>query len=229
ICTASEGTAYAMSESSVRWEERFDAFIEWFELLASPAIQTTPNLASHIVIALVVQHVAHKQNDGLVAQVLPPVGGATRLRPYLTSFVHNRNRAVAGIFDDLAFCDVDDRRTIAVTVPRHDAAWLDSEFAEPELTPLDVGRLLFKIDGGEDCVGDALGCIGDRRTYVGFHLVGGATASSRGRNADERRSSGDASKNQVLTERSATRDAIKHVRSLLCKAFPEGGRNDIEN
>ena len=35
--------------------------------------------------------------------------------------MHNRNRAVAGIFDDLAFCDVDDRRTIAVTMPRHAA------------------------------------------------------------------------------------------------------------
>src|SRR5262249_36616317 len=118
-------------------------------------------------------------NDGLVSQVLPPMGGATRLRPYLASFVHNRNRAVAGIFDNLAFCDVDDRRTIAVTVPRHDAAWLDSKFTEPELTLLDVCRLLFKVDGGEDRVGYALACFGDGRTYVGLHLVGGATASSR--------------------------------------------------
>ena len=78
------------------------------------------------------------------------MGGATRLWPYLASFVHNRNRAVAGIFDDFAFCDVDDRRTIAVAVPRHDAAWLDSKFTEPELTLLDVCRLLFKIDGGKD-------------------------------------------------------------------------------
>src|SRR5262249_51411700 len=167
------------------------------------------------------------QNDGLVSEVLPPMGGATRLRPYLASFVHNWNRAVAGIFDDLAFCDVDDRRTIAMTVPRHDAAWLNSKFAEPELTLLDVCRLLFKIDGGQDRVGHTLGCIGDRRTYVGFHLIGGATASSRGRHADERRSSGDASQNQVSAEASA-RDAIKHVRSLLCKAFPEGGRNGTE-
>jgi hypothetical protein len=49
------------------------------------------------------------------------MGGATRLWPYIASLVHNRNRAVAGVFDDLAFCDVDDRRTIGVTVPRHDA------------------------------------------------------------------------------------------------------------
>src|SRR5215813_9758762 len=123
------------------------------------------------------------------------MGSANSPLPDLASFVHNWNRAVAGIFDDLAFCDVDDRRTIAMTVPRNDAAWLNSKFAEPELTLLDVCRLLFKIDGGEDCVGDALGCIGDRRTYVGFHLVGGATASSRGRHADERRSSADASQN----------------------------------
>src|SRR5262245_11643277 len=149
------------------------------------------------------------------------MGGATRLWPYLTSFVHDRNRAVAGIFDDLAFCDVDDRRTIAVAVPRHDAAWLDSKFTEPELTLLDVCRLLFKIDGGKDRVGHALGRIGDRRAYVGFDLFGGTTASGRCGNADERRSSGDASQNQVLAEASAARDAIKHVRGLLCKAFPE--------
>src|ERR1700745_2826900 len=148
------------------------------------------------------------------------MGGATRLWPYLASLVHNRNRAVAGIFDDLAFCDVDDRGAIAVTVPRHDAVWLDSKFTEPELALLDVCRRLFKIDGGEDGVGHALGRIGDRRTYVGFHLVGGATARSRARYADERRSSSDAGQNQVLAEASAARDAIKHVRGLLCKAFP---------
>src|SRR6516225_11836394 len=156
------------------------------------------------------------------------MGGAAGLGPYVASFVHDRNRAVAGIFDDLAFCDVDDRRTIAVTVPRHDAAWLDSKFTEPELALLDVCRLFFKIDGGKDRVGHTLGRFGDRRTYVGFHLVGGATASSRGRYADERRSSGDASQNQVLAEASAARDAIKHVRGLLCKAFSEGGRNGTE-
>src|SRR5215472_16878207 len=170
------------------------------------------NLASHVVIALVVQHVAHKQNDGLVSQVLPPMGCAAGLWPYLTSFVHNRNQAVTCLFDDLAFCDVDDRGTVAVTVPRHDAAWLDSEFSESELTLLDVCRLLFKIDGGEDRVGYAFACIGNRLTYVGFHLVGGATASSRGRYADKRRSNGDAGQNQVLAEASAARDAIKHVR-----------------
>src|SRR5215469_8046443 len=154
--------------------------------------------------------------------------GTTRLRPYVASFVRNRNRAVTGIFDDLPFCDVDNRGTIGVTVPRHDAAWLDSKFAEPELTILDVCRLLLKIDGGEDCVGHALGCIGDGRTYVGFHLVGGTTASGRGGNADERHSSDNASQNQVRTEASAACDAIKHVRSLLCKASPEGGRNGVE-
>src|SRR5499427_10520395 len=99
------------------------------------------------------------------------MGGATRLWPYLASFVHNRNRAVAGIFDDLAFCDVDDRGTVAVTVPRHDAAWLNGEFAEPELTLLDVCRLLFKIDGGENGVGHTLCRIGDWRTNIGFHFV----------------------------------------------------------
>src|SRR5262249_7458698 len=116
----------------------------WFELSCVTRGSTMSNLASHVVIALVVQHVAHKQNNGLISQVLPPMGRAAGLWPHLTSFVQNRNRAATGIFDDLAFCDVDDRGTVAVTVPRHDAAWLDSEFAEPELTLLDVCRLLFK-------------------------------------------------------------------------------------
>src|SRR5262249_52744477 len=141
--------------------------------------------------------------------------GPAGLWAYLAGFVQNRNRAVACIFHDLAFCDVDDRGAIAMTVPRHDAAWFDGEFAEPKLTLLDVCRLLFKINGGQNRISHALGRIGHRLTYVGFHLIGGASASSGGRHADERRSSGDASQDQELTEAPATRDAIKHVRTLL--------------
>ena len=37
-----------------------------------------------------------------------------------------------GVFDDLAFDDVDDRRPVGVAVPRHDAARLDGELAHAE-------------------------------------------------------------------------------------------------
>ena len=180
-----------------------------FKLLASRTIQTTPNRASHVVIALVVQHVAHKQSDSLVSQVLPPMGGAAGLWPYLASFVQNGNRAVTGIFDDLAFRDVDDGGSIAVTVPRHDAAWLDSEFAEPELTPLDVCLLLFKINRGEHRVGYALAGVGNRLTSVDPAIM-----PARTRCRPKRRASVMPSNMLVVSS---------------VKALPKGGRNGTES
>src|SRR5947208_146784 len=78
-------------------------------------------MPSHIVVVLVVKDIAHEQNDGLVAVVLPPMRGAARLRPDLAGFMHDRIGAVAGVFDDLPLGDVDDRGTIGVAVPGHDA------------------------------------------------------------------------------------------------------------
>src|SRR5262249_26138575 len=112
--------------------------------------------SSHVVVALVVKDIAHKQNDGLVAEVLPPVRGAARLRPDIAGFVHDRISAVAGVFDDLALGDVDDRGAVAVAVPWHDAARLDRELAETQLAILDVRRLLLEVDGGEHRVGERL-------------------------------------------------------------------------
>src|SRR5205807_138183 len=56
---------------------------------------------SHVLVVLVVQHVAHEQHHGLVSEVLPPMGGAASLRPDVALLVHDRYRAIAGIFDDL--------------------------------------------------------------------------------------------------------------------------------
>src|SRR4051794_7126877 len=111
-------------------------------------VTRSPNDAdttSHVVVVLIVQHVAHKQDDSLVSRILPPMGGAAGFRPNLTGLVHDGDRAVAGVFDDLAFGDVDDGGAIGVAVPWHDAPRLNREFAEPELTLLDVCRFLFEI------------------------------------------------------------------------------------
>src|SRR5262249_21657861 len=119
--------------------------------------------SSHVVVALVVKDIAHEQNDRLVAEVLPPVRGAARLRPDVAGFVHDRIGAVAGVFDDLTLGDVDDCGAVAVAMPGHDAAGLDRELAESQLAVLDVRRLLLEVDGGEHCVGDALvGVVGRR-------------------------------------------------------------------
>ena len=75
-------------------------------------------MPSHIVVVLVVKDIAHEQNDGLVAVVLPPMRGAARLRPDLAGFMHDRIGAVAGVFDDLPLGDVDDRGTIGVAGAR---------------------------------------------------------------------------------------------------------------
>src|SRR5262249_17900841 len=127
---------------------------------------------SHIVIALVVQHITHEQNDGLAAEILPPVRSTARLRPDVAGLVHDRIRAVACVFDDLALGDIDDRRTVGVAVPGHDTAGLDRELAEAKLAFLDVGRLLLEVDGGEHRVGDALPGMGDRRAHVGLDFAG---------------------------------------------------------
>src|SRR6266568_4636431 len=175
MATTSKGTVCGMSESSVLQGKQCDTSL-WFGCHSG----SNDHAKSHVVIVLVVHHVAYKQDDGLISEVLPPMRGAAGLRPDFPGFVHDRIRAVAGIFDDLAFRDVDDRRSIAVAVPRYDASRLDREFAEPELTPLDICRLLFEIDGGENGVGHALSSVGNRWARVGLHLVGRTTTGNRG-------------------------------------------------
>src|SRR3974377_2166016 len=100
--------------------------------------------------------------------------GAAGLGADIAGLVHDWNRAVAGVFDDLAFGDVDDGGSIAVAVPRHDAAGLDGELAEAELALLDVRRLLFEIDGGKHGVGHALARGGWPAEVCGLSVVRGA-------------------------------------------------------
>src|SRR5947208_6747478 len=63
----------------------------------------------HVVVVRILADVADIENDGLLAEVLPPVRGAGDFRPDLAGLVHDRIGAVAGVFDDLALLDVDQR------------------------------------------------------------------------------------------------------------------------
>src|SRR5262245_23855737 len=174
--------------------------------------------SSHVVVALVVKDIAHEQNGRLVAEVLPPVRGAVRLRPDIAGLVHDLISTVAGVFDDLALGDVDDRGAVAVAVPGHDAARLDRELAETQLAILDVRRLLLEVDGGEHRVGDTLAGVGGRRAHVGLQLAGRAFAGGRRRHTGERRAGRDSRQDNAA----AARDTIEHVYDLLCYA-PAGG------
>ena len=50
----------------------------------------------------------------------------------LARFVHDRHRAIAGLFGDRAVDDVDDGRTVGVAVPGYNAAWLNDELAQAQ-------------------------------------------------------------------------------------------------
>ena len=67
-----------------------------------------------------------------------------------------------------------------MAVPRHDAAGLDGELAEAELTLLYFCRLLLEIDGGKHGIGDALASVGDGLARIRFHLIRRTTAGKRG-------------------------------------------------
>jgi len=119
--------------------------------------------------------------------------------------------------------DVDDRGTIAVAVPWHDAAGLDRELAEPQLAVLDVCRFLLEVDSGEHRIGDTLGRLSIRRARVDFHLVRRALAGDGRRQARERGTPYHTRENQASAEALTGDDAIEHFRSLLCYA-PAVGR-----
>ena len=101
--------------------------------------------------------VADEQHRGLLAEVLPPVRGADDFWAISPALCRIGAGAVAGVFDDLALGDVDQRRAVVMAVPRHDPAGLDHELAEAQLAALDLRRLLFEIDGAERRIGDACG------------------------------------------------------------------------
>src|SRR5437868_2063973 len=145
----------------------------------------------HMMIGGILADVADVKNDGLVAEILPPMRGAEHLRPDVAGLVHDRRRAIAGVFHDLALLHEDERGPVIVAVPRHDPAGLDRQLAETEFTALDVGRLLFEVDRSQGNVGDA-----DRFEHhflagVGFHLVGRAFTCEGGRSHGGRSGDGE--------------------------------------
>src|SRR6478672_9804485 len=95
-------------------------------------------LRLHVVVVRVLADVADIENDGFLAEVLPPVRGAEHFGPDFAGLVDDRLGAVAGVFDDLALLHEDQRRTIVMAVPRHDAAGLDRQLAEAQLAILQV-------------------------------------------------------------------------------------------
>src|SRR5262252_8811239 len=79
----------------------------------------------HIVVGRIPADVADIEDDGLLAEVLPPMRGAVDFRPEITRLVHDRIDTVAGVFHDLTLLHEDQRGPIVVAVPWHDAAGLD--------------------------------------------------------------------------------------------------------
>src|SRR5262245_14623187 len=116
--------------------------------------QETP---SHVVILRVLQEIGGKQHDGLVVEVLPPMRNFRSLGYDVACLVHNRSGAIARIFVDHAFGDVDDGGAIGVAVPRHYAARLNGELAHAEVPAVDIERPLGDINRGDDGVGHANG------------------------------------------------------------------------
>src|SRR5262245_33235073 len=167
------------------------------------------------MVVLVVHHIAHEQNHGLLSVILPPVRGAAGLWPDVAGLVRDRRGAVARILDDLALGDVDDRRTIAVTMPRHNAAGLDRELAKSKLPILAVRRFLLKIDGGKHRVRNALAGVRDGRSYVGFQR-NGTFAGRRDRYAAETRCSENRRSHQTTAKPRSSCDVINHCPDLLC-------------
>src|SRR6266508_3316613 len=59
----------------------------------------------HRVVVRILDQVGGKQHDGLVAGILPPMRDLARLGDDVAGLVHDRHRAVARIFVDLAIDD----------------------------------------------------------------------------------------------------------------------------
>ena len=88
------------------------------------------------MVVFIPQQIGGEEHDGLVAEILPPMGDLRGLGHHVAGFVHNRHCTVASVFVDLPFDDVNDRGTIGVAVPRHDAPGLDGAASTVSVTPL---------------------------------------------------------------------------------------------
>src|SRR6185312_8285719 len=79
---------------------------------------------SHIVVTLVVADVTDVQNHRFLTEVLPPMRRALGFGPDVADLVMDGRRAIAGVFDDLALLDENERRPVVMAVPRNYAARL---------------------------------------------------------------------------------------------------------
>jgi hypothetical protein len=95
---------------------------------------------------LILQQIGGEEDDGLVAEIPPPMGDLRGLGHHVACLVHDRRCAVARIFVDLAFDDVNDRRPIGVAMPGHDAVRLDGQLAHAEQASVDIEWRLRDID-----------------------------------------------------------------------------------
>src|SRR6516162_8454919 len=98
--------------------------------------------SSHVVVVWILADVADIENDSLFAEILPPMRGPIDLRPQVARLVHDRIDAIAGVFHDLALLDKDQRRSIVMAMPGHDATGFDGQFAEAQFAALDMRGLL---------------------------------------------------------------------------------------
>src|SRR5215212_10374619 len=95
----------------------------------------------HIVVVRILADVADIKNDGLCADVFPPVRCAVDLGPDLARLVDNRIGAVARVFHDLTLLNEDQSGTVIMAVPWHNSAGLDCQLAETQFAVLQVCRL----------------------------------------------------------------------------------------
>ena len=99
--------------------------------------------------------------------------------------VDDRGGAVAGVFVDLALDDVDQRRPVAVTMPRDDAARLDRELADAHLAVLQHRPLFGERKHGEHGVGDADRLDFDRLARIRHLLLRRAFPGESGSREDD--------------------------------------------
>jgi hypothetical protein len=110
-----------------------------------------------------------------MAPVFPPMRRGAGLARNLARFVHDRHRAIAGLFGDRALDDVDDGRTVGVAVPGYNAAWLNDELAQAQRAAVNPRWLLGQINRGKNHIGYSLGRIRGRlRCVRAFRLQGTA-------------------------------------------------------
>src|SRR6266849_9267039 len=98
---------------------------------------------------LVVHDVGNRQYRRLRALVFPPVLDTQELARDLALLVQYRHRALAAVFVDLALVDHDQRRTVLVTVKRHDATSLDFHVAKTKTALRQLDVFLRQIDRRE--------------------------------------------------------------------------------